>query len=190
MEEDKRFEELAMPYLDGLYNAALRMTREQKDAEDLVQDTYMKAFRFFSSFEEGTNFKAWIYKILTNTYINRYKKKKREPQSISVEDTPDFYLYDKIINVEGPESTSPEQDFMQRFIPEDIIKAVDALPDDFRTTFMLSDMESFSYEEIARMMNCSLGTVKSRLFRARRMLQKALWDYASREGIAKGKKPA
>lgn len=187
MDRTKDFEELALPYLDNLYNAALRMTKNERDAEDLVQDTYMKAYRFFDSFEEGTNFKAWIYKILTNSYINRYKKKQREPQSISIEDTPDFYLYDKLLDLgeTGADPENPEKGMIQKMVSNDIVKAVDALPADFRTAFVLSDIEGFSYEEIAKMMNTSLGTVKSRLFRARKILQKNLWDYAVREGIIK-----
>ena len=183
MDKKVEFEKLSMPYIDMLYGTALRMIRNPSDAEDLVQETYLKAFRSFHQFEESTNFKAWIFKILTNSYINRYKKNKKTPEQISVEDTPDFYLYDKVMETEDLGGESPEKEFLSRFIPDNIKQAVHDLSDDYRMTFVLSDIYGFSYEEIAETMEVSLGTVKSRLFRARRMLQRGLWEYAVDQGI-------
>jgi RNA polymerase sigma-70 factor (ECF subfamily) len=184
MPEDS-FETLAMPLMDMLYGAALRLTQNQADAEDLIQETYLKAFRAFNQFEIGTNFKAWIFKILTNNFINKYKKNRREPNQISVEDTPDFYLYDKVMDIgrETGVGSSPEELFMEKFIPSNITDAIRELPDDYKATFVLSDMYGFSYDEISDMTETTLGTVKSRLFRARRMLQKTLWDYAAAQGL-------
>lgn len=190
MDRKKEFEELAMPRLDMLYGTALRMTRDRSDAEDLVQDTYLKAFRAFEQFEPGTNFKAWIFKILTNNYINRFRKDKRTPDSISMDDTPDFYLYDKVMDKDARSSENPEREFLRKFIADDIRRAIGDLPDDYRITFILSDVQGFSYEEIADITETNLGTVKSRLFRARRMLQQALWKYAREQGIIKEKPEA
>lgn len=187
MDRKKEFEELAMPRLDMLYGTALRMTHDRSDAEDLVQDTYLKAFRAFEQFEPGTNFKAWIFKILTNNYINRFRKDKRTPDSISMDDTPDFYLYDKVMDKDAQSSENPEREFLRKFIADDIKRAVGDLPYDYRITFILSDVQGFSYEEIADITETNLGTVKSRLFRARRMLQQALWKYAREQGIIKEK---
>lgn len=190
MDRKKEFEGLAMPRLDMLYGTALRMTHDRSDAEDLVQDTYLKAFRAFEQFEPGTNFKAWIFKILTNNYINRFRKDKRTPDSISMDDTPDFYLYDKVMDKDAQSSENPEREFLRKFIAGDIKRAIGDLPDDYRITFILSDVQGFSYEEIADITETNLGTVKSRLFRARRMLQQALWKYAREQGIIKEKPEA
>ncbi len=180
--EKSEFEELAMPYLEMLYGTALRMTHDQADAEDLVQETYLKAFRYFSHFEAGTNFKAWIFKILMNNFNNKYKKDRKTPEQISIEDTPDFYLYDKVADSYGG-GISPEEEFLDKFIPEIIKKAVSDLPDDYRIVFILADVNGFSYDDIANVTETNMGTVKSRLFRARRMLQRALWEYAKELGV-------
>ena len=187
-EQDKRaaFEVLAMPYLDMLYGTALRLTHVPADAEDLVQESYLKAFKSFDQFELGTNFKAWIFKILTNNFNNKYKKDKRTPEPVSIEDTPDFYLYEKVTDMMGGGGESPEKEFLKKFIPENIKRAVQDLPDEYRMTFILSDVNDFSYDEIAQITEVNLGTVKSRLFRARRMLQRALWEYAKEQGIVHG----
>ncbi len=189
-DQDKKsvFEDMALPYLDILYGTALRLTHAPADAEDLVQETYLKAYRAFDQFETGTNFKAWIFKILTNNFNNKYKKDKRTPESLSIEDTPDFYLYDKVsdLNVSGEEN--PEREFLKKFIPDIIKKAVQDLSSEYRMVFILADVNGFSYEEIAAILDVNIGTVKSRLFRARRMLQRALWEYAKDEGIVKGEK--
>jgi len=181
--ERSEFEEIAMPYLEMLYGTALRMTHDQADAEDLVQETYLKAFRSFSHFEACTNFKAWIFKILMNNFNNKYKKDHRAPESISIEDTPDFYLYDRVTDLYGGGGESPEKEFLDRFIPDIIKKAVSDLPEDYRIVFILADVNGFSYEDIAQVTEANIGTVKSRLFRARRMLQRALWEYAKEQGI-------
>lgn len=181
------FERMAMPFLNPLYSAALRMTRNQTDAEDLVQETCMKAYRFFDTFKEGTNFKAWIYKILVNTFINKYRKDQPASRVSSMDDMPEFQLYQHIAKGSGGGTGRPEKEFMQRFIPENIKKAVRELPADFRIVFLLADVEGFSYKEIASLTEVSTGTVKSRLFRARRLLQKALVDYAKEQGYIKSK---
>jgi RNA polymerase sigma-70 factor, ECF subfamily len=187
-EVDKRavFEEMAMPYLDMLFGTALRMTHVPADAEDLVQETYLKAFRAFEQFEQGTNFKAWLFKILTNNFNNKYKKDKRSPDPVSFDDTPDFFLYDKVSDNHGGVGENPEKEFLRKFIPENIKRAVQVLPEEYRITFILSDVNGFSYEEIAQITEVNIGTVKSRLFRARRMLQRALWEYAKEQGIVHG----
>ncbi|MFA6451010.1 MAG: sigma-70 family RNA polymerase sigma factor [bacterium] len=187
-EEDKRaiFEEQAMPYLDMLYGTALRLTHVPADAEDLVQDTYLKAFRAYDQYEQGTNFKAWIFKILTNNFFNKYKKEKRSPDPVSIDDTPDFYLYEKVTDTMGGGGESPEKEFLNKFIPENIKSAVQSLPEEYKIAFILSDVNEFTYEEIAQVTETNIGTVKSRLFRARRMLQHLLWEYAKEQGIVHG----
>ncbi|MFH1538968.1 MAG: sigma-70 family RNA polymerase sigma factor [bacterium] len=180
------FEELALPHMNPLYAAALRMTRNQPDAEDLVQETFLKAFRFFDKFEKGTNFKAWIYRILVNTFINRYRKEKPAKHTASMDEMPEFQLYRNIVKGWEPGGGGdPEKEFMRKFIPGNIRKAVESLPDDFRVVFLLADVEGFSYEQIAEVTGVPAGTVKSRLFRARRLLQNELVDYAVEQGYIK-----
>ncbi|HOO55630.1 MAG TPA: sigma-70 family RNA polymerase sigma factor [bacterium] len=174
IEKRERFEEYSMPYLNILYGTALRMTKNRTDAEDLIQETYLKAFRAFSQFEEGTNFKAWIFKILTNTYINRFKKDKKSPEQVSVDDMADTLIYDRVTSLQTGSTDNPERIFLKKFIPDEIKRAVENLQDEYRMTFILSDVHGFTNDEIAGIMEVSVGTVKSRLFRARRLLQQAL----------------
>jgi RNA polymerase sigma-70 factor, ECF subfamily len=178
----ERFERDVLPLLPNLYAAALRMTRNPADAEDLVQDTYLRAFRGFSGFKEGTNLKAWLYRILTNSFINTYRKKQRQPQTVEgPDDIDEWYLFDKLggRNVE----LSAETEVLDK-IPDEAVKgALESLPENFRLPVLLADVEGFSYKEIAEIMDTPIGTVMSRLHRGRKALQKALWDTAKERGL-------
>jgi RNA polymerase sigma-70 factor, ECF subfamily len=180
-----RFERDVLPLLPSLYGAALRMTRNPADAEDLVQDTYLRAFRGFAGFQEGTNLKAWLYRILTNSYINTYRKKQREPQIVETPDDADeWYLYDRLAarNVEG----SAEQEVLDRIPDADVKAALESLPENFRMPVLLADVEGFSYKEIAEIMDTPIGTVMSRLHRGRKALERALWETAKERGLVDG----
>jgi RNA polymerase sigma-70 factor (ECF subfamily) len=186
-EEDKRrFQRDAIPLLDPLYAGALRMTRNPADAEDLLQETMMRAYRSFARFEEGTNLKAWLFRILTNAYINTYRKKQREPQKISQDEIEDFDLYRELKDHDPQLSVTPETLVLERLVDGDILRAIDELPEQFRLAVILSDVEDFSYAEMAEIMDVPLGTVMSRLHRGRKALQKRLWDVAKERGIVKG----
>src|SRR5688572_22004657 len=156
-----RFEAEALPILETMYGAALRLTRNPSEAEDLLQETSLKAFRGFSQFTQGTNLKAWLYRILTNAYISGYRKMRREPVSVSA-DGEDFSLYERLADASG---SSPEQDVLDRVPTEDVKRALDELPEQFRMAVMLADVEGFSYKEIADITGVSIGTVMSRLHR-------------------------
>src|SRR6202795_4936256 len=179
MADQALFSDLAMEYMPALYTAALRMTRNSADAEDLVQETYLKAYRAFASFEQGTNLKAWLYRILTNTYINTYRAKKRRPEIADVEDVEDLYLYRRL---SGDQATglgrSAEDEALDRFTDTDVKEAIEALPDTFRMAVLLADVEGFSYKEIAEILDIPIGTVMSRLHRGRKALQKRLYEFA------------
>jgi RNA polymerase sigma-70 factor, ECF subfamily len=178
----ERFERDVLPLLPNLYAAALRMTRNPTDAEDLVQDTYLRAFRGFSGFTEGTNLKAWLYRILTNSFINTYRKKQRQPQTVEgPDDMDEWYLFDKLggRNVE----LSAETEVLDKIPDEAVKSALESLPENFRLPVLLADVEGFSYKEIAEIMDTPIGTVMSRLHRGRKALQKALWDTAKERGL-------
>jgi RNA polymerase sigma-70 factor, ECF subfamily len=183
-----RFEEEALKHLDALYRTALRMTRNPSDAEDLVQDALVRAYRFYDRFEPGTNFRAWLFKILTNTYINSYRRKQGRPQESSLDDTEDFFLYNQLSGDGGERVTDVEDTVIDRLGADAIRRAIDQLPPQFRTTVQLSDVEGLSYAEVAEATGVAKGTVMSRLFRGRRLLQRALWDQARAAGFTSGSK--
>jgi RNA polymerase sigma-70 factor, ECF subfamily len=181
----KDFEKEAIPHMDALYNFALRLTGDEDDADDLVQETYMKAFRFFDKFEKGTNCKAWLYRILKNSYINDYRKTTKEPDKVDYEDVQNFYENVKSDEVETQHYV---QDVFTHLMDDEMSKAITELPEDFRTVIILSDIEGFTYEEIADFVDVPVGTVRSRLHRARKMLYVQLFDYAKNRGFVKKKK--
>ncbi len=180
-EKLKEFEAIAFQYMDSLYSTALRYTRNAEEAEDLVQDTYLRAYRFFDKFQKGTNFKAWIFKILTNTFINRYRKKVRTPQQVQLEKVV-YGLEAEEPNDEPMEWNGYDESKYEGLFDDDISAALAQLSDDFRMVVLLADVEGFSYKEIAQIIGRPSGTVMSRLFRGRRMLQRILEKYARREG--------
>ncbi|OGC92286.1 MAG: hypothetical protein A2W25_14840 [candidate division Zixibacteria bacterium RBG_16_53_22] len=189
----KEFEELFLPLLDNLYSIALRMTRNEKDAEDLVQETYLKAFRFFHRFERGTNARAWVLTILTNTFRTRYRKKKQEPSMVDFEAVENFCLADEMVKEITASDKSVAQGaeivtaILKDYVSDDVIEALENVPEQFRMAVLLSDVEGFSYQEISEILGISVGTVKSRIFRGRKILQKQLWEFAKQRGILKGK---
>jgi RNA polymerase sigma-70 factor (ECF subfamily) len=182
-----RFERDVLPLLPSLYGSALRMTRNAADAEDLVQDTYLRAFRGFAGFQEGTNLKAWLYRILTNSFINTYRKKQRQPQTVEgPDDLEEWYLFDRLgsRNVEA----SAEQEVLDQLPDDDVKRALESLPENFRMPVLLADVEGFSYKEIADIMETPIGTVMSRLHRGRKALEKALWETARNRGLVDDEK--
>jgi len=176
-----RFEREVLPILPNLYGAALRFTRNPQDAEDLVQETYLRAFRGFAGFQEGTNLRAWMYRILTNTFINTYRKKQREPVTVQDDDIEDWYLYDRLGS--STVEASAESEVLEKLPDEDVQRALEALPEGFRMAVLLADVEGFSYKEIAEIMDIPIGTVMSRLHRGRKALQKALWETVRERGL-------
>lgn len=176
------FEKEALPHMNALYNFALRMTGDADDADDLVQETYLKAFRFFDKFEKGTNAKAWLFRILKNSYINEYRKVKKEPSKVDYNDIENFYE-----NIKSSEVKSNHlvEDVFNNLLDDEISAAISSLPEDFKTVIILSDIEGFTYEEIADFVDCPIGTVRSRLHRARKMLYVRLHKYAQEKGYVK-----
>jgi RNA polymerase sigma-70 factor (ECF subfamily) len=185
-EQQAVFERDALQHLDALYRTALRMTRNPQDAEDLVQETYLRAYRFFDKFEPGTNLRAWLFKILTNSYINRYRKQATEPRVDSLDDSEEFALYNHLDGGAATRGGTVEAQVLDHFAEEDIKAAIEALPPQFRMAVLLADVEGFSYNDIAEITGVKKGTVMSRLFRGRRLLQKALLEQARAAGFAGG----
>ena len=178
------FETDALSYIDALYRTALRMTRSEADAEDLVQETYIRALRFRDQFTPGTNLKAWLFRILTNTFINSYRKRSRAPETTELDDVDEFSLYRRMsANGAGSGSSDPEREFLNGIVSTEVKDALQALPERFRTTVLL-DVEGFSYKEIAETLGIPIGTVMSRLHRGRKFLQKRLYELARDRGIA------
>ncbi len=185
MADQADFERDAMPFAPQLYSAALRMTRNPADAEDVVQETYLKAYRAYDTFKTGTNLKAWLYRILTNTYINRYRKQQRRPSEVELGELEDLYLFRRLGDPVGSgASRSAEEEVLDQMVDVDVRSALEALPENFRLPVLLADVEGFSYKEIAAIMDIPIGTVMSRLHRGRKALQKRLWDVAQQRGIA------
>jgi RNA polymerase sigma-70 factor, ECF subfamily len=179
MAEQADFEGLAMEHLPSLYSAAMRMTHNPSDAEDLVQEVYLKGYRGFKGFEEGTNLKAWLFRILTNTYINMYRAKKRRPEQSELDEAEDFYLYQRLGGAEAVTAGRTTEDIvLENFTDTEVQAAVDALPESFRIPVLLADVEGFHYKEISEMLDIPIGTVMSRLHRGRKALQKALYNFA------------
>lgn len=166
-----------LPHIDTLYRTALSMTRSRSSAEDLVQDTYVRAFQYFDHFEEGTNSRAWLFRILTNLYINAYRKKNREPEQLSYDQSEDFYLHSRLADAYQKGADSPEEIVTQKLEAEAIREAIDKLPEEYREAVVLADLNQLSYQEIADMLQIPIGTVRSRLSRGRRLVQRSLWAY-------------
>ncbi|MEX0944553.1 MAG: sigma-70 family RNA polymerase sigma factor [Balneolaceae bacterium] len=175
------FNEEILPHLDSLYNFGLRLTSEPNDAEDLVQDTIVKAYRFFSSYEKGTNAKAWLFRILKNSYINNYRRKSKKPQEVDYDEVSMFY---ESIRAERTESSDLEDKMFRELIDDELSNALDSIPEDFRTVVLLCDVEDFTYEEIANMLDVPIGTIRSRLHRGRNLLKSQLMEYAANRGYA------
>jgi len=178
----KEFSELAEPHLSSLYSTAMRMTRNNQDAEDLVQDTLYKAYRALNQFQKNTNFRAWIFKILVNTFITGYRKAVKQPKKVSYEDIHEFILYKGAKIDESLLSDDSKVDIINHYFDDEIKAALENLPYQFRLVVLLCDIEGFSYNEIAHIIDVPLGTVMSRLYRGRRLLQRTLWDYAKEKG--------
>src|SRR6056297_980384 len=181
IKKQQDFNDEILPHLDALYNFALRLTTDPNDAEDLVQDSIVKAFRFFSSYEKGTNAKAWLFRILKNSYINSYRKKSSKPQEIDYDEVATFY---ETIRAERTETSDLEDKMFRELIDDDISNALDDIPEDFRTVVLLCDVEDFTYEEIANMLDVPIGTIRSRLHRGRNLLKAQLMEYAKKRGFA------
>lgn len=175
-ERRKEFETVALPYMDILYRGALKMTRNEAEAQDLVQDTYLKAYQFFDKFKKGTDPKAWLFKILKNTFINKYRRERKTPEMVTIADAE--------LSGELAATTTQEDEIFDKLLDDDLTSAMNALPEKFRLTIILSDLEGFKYQEIAETLDCPLGTVMSRLHRGRRTLRGKLWKYAKKRGYA------
>jgi RNA polymerase sigma-70 factor (ECF subfamily) len=178
----REFEAEALPHMDVLYNFALRTTGNQDDAHDLLQETYLKAYRFWDKYEKGTNIRAWLFRIMKNSYINRYRKETKEPDKVDYEDIENFY---NTIRAESTDPNDLQKQLYSNLLGDEVTKALQGLPDDFRTVVILCDIEGLTYEEIAEFVECPIGTVRSRLHRGRKLLQAELFEYAKRQGMIK-----
>src|SRR5574341_806982 len=179
-EKQKEFEAEALPHMDILYNYALRMTGNPDDANDLVQETYLKAYRFWDKYEQGTNIRAWLFRIMKNSYINRYRKETREPDTVDYSDVENFY---DSIRAEATDTNDLQEKLFGHLLGDEVTRALQSLPEDFRTVVILCDIEGLTYEEIAEFIERPIGTVRSRLHRGRRLLQARLFEYAKQRGM-------
>ena len=187
MADQAEFESMAMPFMDQLYSHALRLTKNSSDAEDLVQETYLKGYRAFSSFKEGTNLRAWLFRILTNSFINNYRKKQRGFEEEDFDEIDDMYLHRRLGSIQNSTLGMSAEDMLFERLTEDEIKdAVENLPTQYREVVLLADVQGFSYKEIAEILEIPNGTVMSRLHRGRTKLQKALLEFASKRGLLVG----
>ena len=177
------FEAGVLSQLDSLYRTALRMTNNPQEAEDLVQETMLKAFRFSHTYQPGTNLRAWLFRILNTSAINRYRKQASHPTTVALPEGEEFYLYNKIRDLSGQElNQGAEEEVLSQYLDDDVYKALSDLPPNFRMAVILADIEGLSYKEIAEVLQIPIGTVMSRISRARRQLQKSLWQYAKDRG--------
>jgi RNA polymerase sigma-70 factor (ECF subfamily) len=183
------FEAAAMPFVDALYNTAYRMARNAEDAEDLVQETYLKAHRYYDKFQEGTNFKAWLFKILKNTFINNYRKKQQVPPQSDFADIEDSFE-SQLSQEATRQMKSPEEELLEDVLDQDVQQALDTLPHDYRMAVILADLEGFSYKEIAEILDLPVGTVMSRLYRGRKLLETTMLKYAREHGYLRSGEPA
>lgn len=181
-EQRKQFEKEAIPHMDAIYNYAQRMCNDPDEAEDLVQETFLKAYRFFDKFEIGTNCKAWLFRILKNTFINKYRKDTKEPEKVDYGSIEEFY---ELIRDTNSNSINLEDTIFENVFDDEVSTALQRLPDEFRTVIILCDIEGMTYEEIAEFLDCPIGTVRSRLHRARNVLATTLLEYAKSKGFAK-----
>lgn len=188
-EATEDFEAGVLAQLDSLYRTALRLTHNQQEAEDLVQETMLKAFRFTNTYQRGTNLRAWLFRILNTSAINRYRKQATHPVTTPLPEGEEFYLYNRIRDINGQElSTGAEEEVLSHYLDEDVYQALNDLPLNFRMPIILADIEGLSYKEIAQALNIPIGTVMSRISRARRHLQRSLWSYAKARGYVSGEK--
>lgn len=183
------FADDAMGLMSSLYSAAMRMTRNPADAEDLVQETYLRAYRGYEGFKAGTNLKAWMYRILTNAYLNDYRKKQRRPTETDLEAVEDLYLYRRLGPDAGKLGRSVEDELAGLFVDHEVKQAVEDLPDHYRIPILLADVEGFAYAEIAEILDVPIGTVMSRLHRGRKQLQKRLYSFAERRRLLPDEEP-
>jgi RNA polymerase sigma-70 factor (ECF subfamily) len=181
--ERAQFETAVLPHVDALYGSAFRLTRNGGDAEDLVQDALLRAYRFWGSFQEGSNCKAWLFKILTNTFINSYKRRKRTKEILNAAVAEQASTDGVLIHAQALNQRTPAEVIIEQSLSEDVEKALAAIPADFRVAVVLCDVEGFSYKEIAEILECPVGTVMSRLHRGRRLLHKELHEYAKSQGL-------
>ena len=174
----------AMQYAPQLFSTALRMTRNRADAEDLVQETFLKGWRAFDSYQQGTNLRAWLFRIMTNTFINKYNSQQRRPQETELDEVEELYLFRRMGAFDQSKMThSAEDQMLELFTDEEVKTAIEELPETFRIPVLLSDVEGFSYKEIAEMLEVPIGTVMSRLHRGRKAMQKMLYEYAKERGL-------
>ena len=185
----KEFEDIAMEHLDSLYSMAIRLVFNKEAAEDLVQETYLKAYRFFDTFQKGTNIKAWLFKILRNTFINKYRKTVNLPSEIFYEDVEsvnsNLSYKQESDSAELTDTLETKYNDLGNLMEDDVKRAIDSLPIEYKEAILLSDVEELSYNDIAEITNVPIGTVKSRLNRGRKLLQKSLWEYAKDRGFIK-----
>jgi RNA polymerase sigma-70 factor, ECF subfamily len=183
LKRQKEFKTEAYPHKDILFNFALRTTGDKDDAHDLLQETFMKAFRFWDKYEKGTNIRAWLFRIMKNSYINRYRKETREPGMVDYDDVENFY---DLIRDDSTDSNDLQKRMYSNMLSDEVTEALQSLPEDFRTVVILCDIEGLMYDEISEFLNCPIGTVRSRLHRGRKMLEEKLYDYAKERGIITG----